>query len=147
MRRAVAIPAMLSLAALAIWISPAQTQSQPSAPAPSELVLRGKYLAILGDCASCHTNKDGAAYAGGRGLNSGFGIIYSANITPDRETGIGKWSLDDIIGVLTSGRTPDFDFVGGAMAEIVNNTARLSAEDRRAIAVFLQSVPAVASQK
>ena len=41
------------------------------------------------------------------------------NITPDRDTGIGNWSEDDIVGVLTDGHTPDFDFVGGAMAEVV----------------------------
>ena len=69
------------------------------------------------------------------------------NITPDRKAGIGNWSEDDIIGVLTDGHTPDLDFVGGAMAEVVKNTARLSEEDRRAIAVFLQAVPAVSSQK
>ena len=47
--------------------------------------------------------------------------------------------------MLTDGHTPDFDEVGGGMAEIVKNTARLSEEDRRAIAIFLQSVPAVSS--
>ena len=61
------------------------------------------------------------------------------NITPDRETGIGNWSEDDIVGVLTDGQTPDFDFVGGAMAEVVKSTARLTDADRRAIAVYLKS--------
>ena len=56
--------------------------------------------------------------------------------------GIGKWSEGDIIGVLTDGHTPDFDFVGGAMAEIVKNTSRLTDADRRAIAVYLRSLPA-----
>ena len=73
--------------------------------------------------------------------------LWQELYAPDRKTGIGNWSEDDIIGVLTDGHTPDLDFVGGAMAEVVKNTARLSEEDRRAIAVFLQAVPAVSSQK
>jgi hypothetical protein len=67
------------------------------------------------------------------------------NITPDRSTGIGKWSDNDIVALLATGQTPEFDFVGGAMAEIVKNTSRLTAPDQHAIAVFLQSVPAVAT--
>ena len=69
------------------------------------------------------------------------------NITPDHKTGIGNWSEDDIVGVLTDGHTPDFDFVGGAMAEVVKSTARLNAADRRAIAVYLKSLPPIGSPK
>ena len=58
------------------------------------------------------------------------------NITPDPKTGIGNWSEDDIVTLLTDGQTPDFDVVGGAMAEIVRNTARLTEADRHAIAVY-----------
>jgi len=69
------------------------------------------------------------------------------NITPNQETGIGKWSDDDIEALLKDGQTPDFDFVGGAMAEVVKNTARLTDADRRAIAAFLRSVTAVPSSR
>ena len=69
------------------------------------------------------------------------------NITADRETGIGNWSADDIVTMLTDGTTPDFDEVGGSMAEIVKNTAKLSDADRRAIAVYLQSVPPVSDRR
>ena len=69
------------------------------------------------------------------------------NITPDPETGIGRWSVDDIVTLLTDGQKPDFDFVGGAMGEIVNDTSRLSDADRRAIAVYLKSLPPIASPK
>jgi len=68
------------------------------------------------------------------------------NITPDRKTGIGNWSEDDIIAVLTDGHTPDFNEVGGAMAEVVKNTARLTDADRRAIAIYLRSIPAIRSE-
>jgi mono/diheme cytochrome c family protein len=68
------------------------------------------------------------------------------NITPDPETGIGTWSEDDLIALLKDGQTPEFDFVGGAMAEIVKNTTRLTDADRRAIAVYLRTLPAVRSE-
>jgi mono/diheme cytochrome c family protein len=64
------------------------------------------------------------------------------NITPDAKTGIGGWSEDDIASLLKDGGTPDGDFVGGSMAEIVRNTARLTDDDRRAIVAYLKTVPA-----
>jgi len=56
------------------------------------LVRRGQRLAALGDCASCHTARDGSSYAGGVPLQTDFGTIYGTNITPDPRTGIGNWS-------------------------------------------------------
>ena len=113
---------------------------------------RGAYLvATIGRCGYCHTPRTalGAPDAGRllAGTPAGPDGKKVPNITPDRKTGIGNWSGDDIVGLLTDGHTPDFDFVGGPMAEIVKNTSRLSEADRRAIALFLQSVPAVPSQK
>ncbi|SHH81306.1 molybdopterin cofactor-binding domain-containing protein [Bradyrhizobium erythrophlei] len=55
-------------------------------------IARGRQLAALGDCAVCHTSADGAVNAGGRAIETPFGTIYSTNITPDPETGIGGWS-------------------------------------------------------
>lgn len=67
--------------------------AQPSPSSfPPELVARGQTLAVAGYCASCHTAKDGALYAGNYPIVTGFGTIYSTNITPDAETGIGRWS-------------------------------------------------------
>jgi nicotinate dehydrogenase subunit B len=53
---------------------------------------RGRQLAALGDCATCHTSIDGVLYAGGRPIETPFGVIYGTNITPDVKTGIGTWS-------------------------------------------------------
>ncbi|SHN64711.1 molybdopterin cofactor-binding domain-containing protein [Bradyrhizobium erythrophlei] len=53
---------------------------------------RGRQLAALGDCATCHTSVDGVLYAGGHAIETPFGIVYGTNITPDVETGIGNWS-------------------------------------------------------
>ncbi|WDS37698.1 cytochrome c [Pseudoxanthomonas sp.] len=65
----------------------------PSASSfPTERIARGKILAGLGDCAVCHTRKDGQTYAGGYPMETGFGTIYSSNLTPDPDTGIGHWS-------------------------------------------------------
>jgi len=55
-------------------------------------IARGAQLAALGNCATCHTAANGAANAGGRALETPFGIIYTTNITPDVETGVGTWS-------------------------------------------------------
>src|SRR5690349_17564296 len=55
------------------------------------LVKRGRALAAIGNCNSCHTVRGGADLAGGLPVPTPFGAIYSSNITPDAETGIGRW--------------------------------------------------------
>lgn len=59
---------------------------------PDQLIAQGEVLAGAGNCASCHTTTGGQPFAGGLGLPTPFGTIYSTNITPDPETGIGRWS-------------------------------------------------------
>ncbi|OBV39729.1 c-type cytochrome [Janthinobacterium psychrotolerans] len=65
----------------------------PSASFSAQEIEQGRILAGMGNCAACHTVKGGAAYAGGRGMATPFGTIYATNITPDPQTGIGRWSL------------------------------------------------------
>jgi hypothetical protein len=66
------------------------------------------------------------------------------NITSDGKAGIGSWSQGDIAFLLEIGMTPDGDFVGGGMNEVVkNSTSKLTAEDREAIAAYLLTVPPV----
>jgi mono/diheme cytochrome c family protein len=121
-------------------------------PERGEAYNRGAYLVTaLAHCGECHTPRN---WFGGMepsrflaGTSHGPDGKAVPNITPDRKTGIGNWSEDDIIAVLTDGHTPDFNEVAGAMAEVVKNTARLTDSDRRAIAVFLRSVPAVPSPR
>ena len=138
-------------AALRIAATPSPGPWQPD-PQKDPVWNRGAYLvAAIGRCGDCHTPRTAFGTPDAQrllaGTPPGSGGRRVPNITPDQKTGIGNWSTDEIIGLLTDGHTPDFDFVGGLMADIVKNTARLSEADRRAIAVFLQSVPAVASQK
>lgn len=91
---AVFIIGIAAFAALA-W-KPAIAPVSPPNPAsfPQALIQRGETLAAAGYCASCHTEKGGAPYAGGYAIHTAFGTIYSTNITPDPETGIGTWSED-----------------------------------------------------
>jgi mono/diheme cytochrome c family protein len=63
--------------------------------ASADVVARGKYLAEAADCAACHTAPGGAPFGGGLAMQSGFGVIYTTNITPDPEHGIGRWTADD----------------------------------------------------
>jgi mono/diheme cytochrome c family protein len=74
---------------------PAIAPAAPPAPAgfAPALVAKGEALAGGGYCAACHTAKGGQSFAGGYAMQTPFGVIYSTNITPDPETGIGKWSL------------------------------------------------------
>jgi mono/diheme cytochrome c family protein len=67
------------------------------------LVQRGRYLAIAGDCISCHTRAEGAPFAGGLAFHTPFGIVYSPNITPDTQTGIGGWSEAEFDRALRKG--------------------------------------------
>ena len=60
------------------------------------IIERGKYLVEAGNCMSCHTRPGGARFSGGRAFTTKFGTIYSSNITPDVETGIGNWNVDDL---------------------------------------------------
>ena len=109
---------------------------------------RGAYLSeALVHCGECHTprNRFGAAipekaYAGTREGPEGDLV---PNITPDTETGIGKWSHQEIVDILKIGMLPDGDFTGGAMAEVTENMAKLQYKDLNAIAPYFQPLPAV----
>jgi mono/diheme cytochrome c family protein len=108
---------------------------------------RGAYLvATIGRCGECHSPRSWLGtpdpdrlLAGGLDRNG----RRAPNITSDPKAGIGNWSIDDIVTVLTDGTTPNFDEVGHSMADIVKDTAKLNEEDRRAIAAYLQSVPPI----
>ena len=75
----------------------------PASLAHASLVQRGEYLARAADCTVCHTAKGGREFAGGFAFTLPFGTIYSTNITPDRETGIGNYSDTDFLNALHRG--------------------------------------------
>jgi mono/diheme cytochrome c family protein len=68
---------------------------------------KGRYLATIGNCVSCHTTQGGQPFAGGVGFHTPFGVIYSTNITADIATGIGSWSFDDFYQAMKRGVRPD----------------------------------------
>ena len=72
-----------------------------------EKVQRGEYLARAGNCMGCHTTRGGKPYAGGRKLNTPFGQFVTPNITPDNDTGIGRWNADDFWQALHHGKSKD----------------------------------------
>src|SRR5436190_8307006 len=91
----VAIAAIVgTIAAVAIVWRPVIAAIEPPASQSfdSALVKRGRDLAAIGNCNDCHTVRGGKDFAGGLPVPTPFGIIYSSNITPDPETGIGRWS-------------------------------------------------------
>jgi mono/diheme cytochrome c family protein len=113
-----------------------------SAPASKELVQRGAYLARAGDCIACHTAPKGKPYAGGVPIATPMGVIYSTNITPDLETGIGHYSMDNFVKVMREGVTDDGDHLYPAMP--YTSYTRLSQEDLSALyAYFMQGVEPV----
>jgi len=98
----------LLLAALAACQTSRAVQQQ-DAVAPGfdpAVVRRGGELAILGNCISCHTARDGKPYAGGLAMNTPVGTLYSTNITPDSETGIGRWTEEDFFRAMEEGLAP-----------------------------------------
>jgi alcohol dehydrogenase (quinone), cytochrome c subunit len=88
--------AVILMVTYALWPTPTRsimaTQRVSTQPVAIE---RGRYLAAAADCAACHTRAHGDAFAGGLAIASPIGTIYSTNITPDRQTGIGNYTLDE----------------------------------------------------
>jgi len=124
----------------------------PKAHAESP-VDRGKYLVVLAGCNDCHTpgfflgKPDMARYLGGSDVGfeiPGLGVFPGRNITPDKETGIGGWTDEQIATALTAGKRPD----GRQLAPIMPYHAfsYLTKEDVAAIVAFLRSVPAVSNK-
>jgi mono/diheme cytochrome c family protein len=80
--------------------------AQAQEPA-AETVARGKALVMAADCASCHTADPAKPFAGGKRIETPFGAVYSPNLTPDRQTGIGGWRDEDFYRALRFGTAPD----------------------------------------
>jgi mono/diheme cytochrome c family protein len=147
--------AILGVAGLAVSQMPALPAHPSSAVTPLGLlsqrfddslpnaaqIRRGQYLVAAGDCISCHFREGGEPFAGGLGLNTPFGVIYTPNITPDRDTGIGAWTSDQFYRAMHDGK--------GAGGEDLYPAfpypwfRRVSREDDDAIFAYLATLPAV----
>jgi mono/diheme cytochrome c family protein len=104
-------------------------------------IARGAQLAAIGNCAVCHTQPGGKAYAGGRPMDTPFGTIYSTNITPDAETGIGAWTQGDFLRAMHDG----IDRAGRDLypAFPYDHFTRVTDDDVTAIYAFMISRDAV----
>lgn len=107
----------------------------------SELIARGEYLVVAGNCASCHSTGNGQYMAGGLAFETPFGTIYSTNITPDSETGIGNWSNWDFLNSMRHGVRPNGEHLYPAFPYTA--FTKLSNADVAAIFEYLKSIPAV----
>lgn len=115
----------------------------PPAGVDPELVKRGEYLAKMGDCIACHTDVAGKTpqFAGGLPIATPFGTFYSPNITPDKETGIGKWTEADFIRALKEGRDPKGRNYFPVFPYVY--FSKITDDDARALYAYFMSIPAV----
>ncbi|HQT81567.1 MAG TPA: c-type cytochrome [Ferrovaceae bacterium] len=103
------------------------------------VIKKGAYLARLGDCVACHTSRENEPMAGGVMFTTPFGKLYSTNITPDPETGIGKYTYQDFAKALREGITPDREHLYPAMP--YTSFAKLTDEDMQALySYFMKGV-------
>jgi mono/diheme cytochrome c family protein len=134
---------LLVIAVAACW---RLVDRDPEFDAPDQkptqaLIARGEYLTRAADCAACHTSPGGVPFSGGVAFRLPFGVIYSTNITADRETGISTWSDNDVVRALHRGIAR-----GGAHlypAFPYTSFTRLTRDDAVAIKAYLFSLPPV----
>ena len=117
------------------WASEPEPATDPGQQPDADVVQRGLYVAQLGDCIACHTAKGGAVMAGGLELNTPMGTIYSSNITPDPETGIGQYSFEQFDKVMREGVTPAGENLYPAMP--YPSYAKMTDDDMRALYAYL----------
>jgi len=134
------IAVLITLFALGAWLAPPR-----HSPAQVE---RGQYLVeVLGACGNCHTPRDehgeidAKHLAGGLEIRESFGVAVAPNITPDRETGLGRWSDAEIVRAIREGRSRDGRVLGPPMP--FHLYRRLSDRDVQAVVSYLRTIPPV----
>jgi cytochrome c553 len=138
------LPALTTTSPAAVPATPTSnansTSTHSADSTATQTVARGAYLARLGNCALCHTTAGGEPYAGGRGIDTPFGTVYSSNLTPDAQYGLGRWSAQDFWNALHHGTSKD----GRALYPAFPYTSytHLSRADSDALFAFLRTVPA-----
>ncbi len=141
---AVAIVVIVAAGAVA-WLSvrdDTPTRIGESAVASADLVARGDYLVRAGSCEGCHTERGGARFAGGRAIETPFGIVFSSNLTPDA-SGLGAWTGDDFWRAVHNGRSRDGHLLYPAFP--YPNYTRLARADADAMFAYLRSLAPVAA--
>jgi mono/diheme cytochrome c family protein len=138
------VAALAFLAAVALYVLhpgmlPAGTAGATNAT--TQIINKGEYLARAGDCVACHTEPGGKEFAGNRAMPTPFGNLYAPNITPDEETGIGKWTADEFYRMMHTGVSRDGTLLYPAMP--FASYTRVTRADSDAIYAYLMSVPPV----
>ena len=128
------------LAASVLLIGADGAIAQQKAP-DAAVIAKGEYLARAGDCIACHTAREGKTFAGGLPMKTPFGTIYTSNITPDAQTGIGAWTSDQFFNMMHTGRFPDGGLVYPAMP--FASYTKVTREDSDAIYAYLRSIAPV----
>lgn len=128
--------AIAALALILVPFTPSPANEQLAADWKAEPG-RGEYVMRAGDCMACHTAKGGEPMAGGRAIESPMGTIWASNITPDKETGIGSWSMDQFRAAMVDG-------IGGHGQQLYpampyENYRYMSESDLRALYDYLQT--------
>jgi hypothetical protein len=138
---------LLAVIALVAVIAMPGGPGWAGSPLP-DLVAKGKYVfAAAGGGCGCHTEPGKAATglnAGGRRFDAPFGTVYATNITPDRETGIGAWTDDQIIAAIRLGRRPNGERIIPVHPFMAFNG--MAEEDLRAVVAYLRTVPPIRRQ-
>lgn len=149
MKRAVIVSALagaavLGMLAALIGQGPAAEEAPGPAGSRPEQQARGAYLARAGNCMGCHTAQDGQPYAGGRNLSTPFGTFLTPNITPDPETGIGRWSAQNFWQALHDGKSRDGRPLYPAFP--YTEYTKVTRDDSDAIFAYLQTLPPVSQR-
>lgn len=105
------------------------------------LIKQGEYLARAGDCIACHTVRGGKQFAGGLPMATPFGTMFTPNITPDDQYGIGKWTSDDFYRAMHTGRSKDGSLLYPGFP--FTSYTKVTRADSDAIYAYLRSVPPV----
>ena len=141
------------LAGRAAWTAAALCGLAAPALAGEFEIARGKYLVSIAGCSDCHTpggmlgSPDMKRYLGGSDVGfsiPGEGVFVGNNLTPDAETGLGKWTADQIVTAIRKGKRPDGGDLSGVMPSA--SFANLTDDDVNAIAAFLKSLPPVSNR-
>ena len=143
----VTLTSLLVLALGVVWdnwgdlLGPQAPNTALTAPATEAEIEQGRYLALAGNCMACHTTRGGTPFAGGRRIDTPFGGVYSSNLTPDPETGLGRWTAQDFWQAMHRGRSKDGRLLAPAFP--YNHTSVITRQDSDAILAWLRTLPPV----
>lgn len=144
---------LIAIAAILLAIGASAAVPARGAGSSPEEIERGRYLASIMDCTGCHTpgaltgKPDATRLLGGSDVGfkiPGLGIFYPPNLTPDRETGLGKWTVEQIISAVRTGARPDGRMLVPVMP--YHSYAVLTDKDARALANYLGTLKPVSNK-